>query len=411
MIWCIFSYHFFIHYLLFLPQGTQFCNSTCICRSTTGSPILITFLCIFYHRVPNSVHMNDFTPQIVIPLSIISFLVVTMNTAVCVLVYKIKGMRSYTNGFVVSLAIADILTGITLIIHYNAELQYQSRVAINILYALVLFCGVWNICAVTFDRYLAVVKPFSYRTIIPKFFKISLSVIWTFSVLTAILPALAWNGNIKSTANKVYIFFSFIFCAVLPLAIIMYANLRIFLTVRRCVQKERELSISTEVPRNELKESRRRCKKVSTEAKIAKVFAIAALMLVLSWFPIFIYTGAFVFNKPEFVPKVISDISPFTIAFGSLVNPILYSFMKPDFRHALEKLIRRRSLSREEFRSHRSSFAPSIYSDGNGFISEKNNNNQRTSLERQSWTTNCTNISGNHNDPCKSHLISIESAV
>ena len=176
---------------------------------------------------------EDFTPQVVIPLSIISILVVTTNIAVCALVYKIKGMRSYTNGFVVSLAIADILTGITLIIQYNAELQHQSRVAINILYALVLFCGVWNICAVTFDRYLAVVRPFSYRTIIPKFFKISLPLIWSFSVLTASLPALAWKGDIRATANKVYIFFTFIFCAVLPLAIIMYANLRIFLTAMR----------------------------------------------------------------------------------------------------------------------------------------------------------------------------------
>ncbi|KAK3707193.1 hypothetical protein QZH41_007171 [Actinostola sp. cb2023] len=320
-------------------------------------------------------------------------------------------MRSYTNGFVVSLAVADILTGITLIIHYNAQLQYQSRVAINIIYALVLFCGVWNICAVTFDRYLAVVRPFSYRTIIPKFFKISLSLIWTFSLMTAILPALAWKGNIQATANKVYIFFTFFFCAVLPFAIIMYANLRIFLTVRRCVKKERELSISTEIPRNELKESRRRCKKMSTEAKIAKVFAIAAIMLILSWFPIFIYTGAFVFDKPEFVPRFISDISPFTIAFGSLVNPILYSFMKPDFRHALVKIMRRGSLSRDEFRSYRcSSFAPSIYSDANGFLEEKNNN-QRSSLQRQSWTAIYSNGSANHKDPGVGTLLSVESAV
>ncbi|KXJ16874.1 rhodopsin, GQ-coupled [Exaiptasia diaphana] len=355
--------------------------------------------------------MNDFTPQIVIPLSIISFLVVSTNIAVCILVLKIKGMRSYTNGFVVSLAISDILTGITLIIHYNAELQHQSRVAINILYALVLFCGVWNICAVTFDRYLAVVKPFSYRTIIPKFFRVSLPLIWGFSVVTAVLPALAWEGNIKTTANKVYIFFTFFFCAVLPLTIIMYANLRIFLSVRRCVQKERELSISTETPRKELKESRRRCKKVSTEAKVAKVFAIAALMLILSWFPIFIYSGAFVFNKPEFVPKVISDISPFTIALGSLVNPILYSFMKPDFRHALERIVRRRGLGRNGFRSHRcSSFAPSLYSEGTECFSEKNNN-QRSSTERQSWTTNYSNISANQNDSCTGNLISLESAV
>ncbi|XP_031556985.1 probable G-protein coupled receptor No9 [Actinia tenebrosa] len=355
--------------------------------------------------------MSDFSTEVMVPLSIISFLVVTTNIAVCLLVFKIKNMRTYTNGFVVSLALSDILTGVTLIIQYTIELHYQSRIAINILYALVLFCGVWNICAVTYDRYLAVVRPFSYRTVIPKFFKISLPLIWTLSLTIASLPAFAWKGNINLLINKVYIFFTFFFCAVLPFTIIIYANLRIFMTVRKCVKKERELSISTEAPRQDVKDSKHRAKKISTEAKVAKVFAIAASMLILSWFPVFIHSGAFVFNNPGIVPKEILNISPFTIALGSLVNPILYSFMKPDFRHAIEKILRRRGGN--DIRFHRSSFLPSfVGSESNAFFSEKNNNkNKNNSIPRRSWASICNNDTTCRLESQSKNLLSVESAI
>jgi hypothetical protein len=181
------------------------------------------------------------------------------------------------------------------------------------------------------------------------------------------------------------------------------------MTVRRCVKKERELSISTEIPRQDMKDSKRRAKKISTEAKVAKVFAIAALMFILSWFPIFIYSGSFVFNKPGIVPKEMLDISPFTIAIGSLVNPILYSFMKPDFRHALDKLLRRRCSAQTRF--HRSSFLPSFGgSETNGYFSEKNNN-QKSSIPRQSWTGICANGTSCQLQSQRKNLLSIESAI
>ena len=318
-------------------------------------------------------------------------------------------MRTYTNGFVVSLALSDILTGVTLMIQYTVELHYQSRIAINILYALVLFCGVWNICAVTFDRYLAVVRPFSYRTTIPKFFKISLPLIWALSLMIACLPAFAWRGNINLLINKVYIFFTFFLCGILPFTIIIYANLRIYLSVRKCVKKERELSISTDTPRQDARDSKRRIKKISTEAKVAKVFAIAASMLILSWFPVFIYSGAFVFNNPGIIPKEISDISPFTIALGSLVNPVLYSFMKPDFRHAIEKILKRRGNS--ALRLHRSSFLPSFVGSelSNGYCLEKNNN--KNLVPRRSWPSICNNNTTCLAESQNKNLLSVESAI
>ncbi|EDO32200.1 predicted protein [Nematostella vectensis] len=321
--------------------------------------------------------MSEYDISVVLPLSILAILVIVANTGVCVLVYKVKTMRTYTNGFVASLAVSDILTGIGLFLQYNVELQNQSKIALNIIYALVLFCGVSNLCAVTFDRYLAVLKPFKYQAVISKFFKAIIPVIWLVSLAIALLPALAWHGEVKSLVNKVYIFITFIVCAILPFFFIMYAHVRIYMSVHKCVQKERKLSLcATQAATQNARERRRQMRKLSSEAKVAKVFAIAAIMFILSWFPVLFYTIAAAVDRIGVVPPWIFVISPFTLALGSLVNPVLYSFMKPDFRRALKKMWGRRTIakSRSSFRSYRSSNVPSVADLPNGQLHHGNHN-------------------------------------
>lgn len=100
-------------------------------------------------------------------------------------------------------------------------------------------------------------------------------------------------------------------------------------------------------------------RKVSSEAKVARVFAIASLMFVLSYFPTLFYTAAAALGHGEVVPELLIDFSPFCVVFGSLVNPILYSFMKPDFRRALKKILTGQRAHLNAKRSQRSSM-PSI---------------------------------------------------
>lgn len=294
--------------------------------------------------------------KLVIPLSILSVSVIVTNTLVCLLVYKVKSMRNSTNGFVVSLAISDILTGVSFLIQYNAELHEWSRAVLNVLYAIVLFVGATNLCAVTYDRYLAILYPFSYTETISKVFKIVVPGIWFFSIVIACIP-LTWEGNTTLLHTTIYIFLVLSICIALPYVLIVYANYKIFRLVRQCVRRERELSISSHISKTDTKN---KCiRKVSSEAKVARVFAIASLMFVLSYFPTLFYTAAVAVGHKEVVPKLLLDFSPFCVVFGSLVNPILYSFMKPDFRRALRKIFSGQRAYLNATRSQRSS-VPSI---------------------------------------------------
>lgn len=295
--------------------------------------------------------------KLVIPLSILSVSVIVTNTLVCLLVYKVKSMRNYTNGFVVSLAISDIVTGVAILIQYNAKLHEWSRATLNVLYAIVLFVGASNLCAVTYDRYLAILHPFSYAEMIAKVFKIVVPIIWIFSVVVACIP-LTWEGNTTILHTRIYIVFFLIICIALPYVLIVCANYKIFRLVRQCVRRERELSISSHASKADTK---KKCtpRKISSEAKVARVFAVASFMFVLSYFPSLFWSAANAVGHKEVVPTLLLDFSPFCVVFGSLVNPVLYSFMKPDFRRALEKILSGKRAYLNARRSQRSSM-PSI---------------------------------------------------
>lgn len=162
--------------------------------------------------------MEDFKDSIVVPLSIFSTFVVAANVLVCFLVYSQRRMRTYCNGFVVSLAISDIMIGVAMFIQYNLELQNISRDVVNLMYSFVFFCGAFNLCAVTYERYLAVMKPFKYKTIIAKVFKTSAALIWLLSLLLSALP-LTWRTrrdvNSRRLIHNIYILSSLgvlVFC-------------------------------------------------------------------------------------------------------------------------------------------------------------------------------------------------------
>lgn len=300
--------------------------------------------------------MEKYQLELIIPLSVFSVCAVVTNAMVCMLVYKVKSMRNYTNGFVVSLAISDILTGAAFLLQYNIELHNWSRATLNVLYAIVLFVGASNLCAVTYDRYLAILHPFSYVQTIKKAFKIVVPGIWIMSIVIACVP-LTWKGDTKLLNTQIYICLVLVICIALPYALIVYANFKIFRLVRRCVRQERKLSISSHCRKSDVK--RNGMRKVSSDAKVARVFAVASLMFVLSYFPTLFYTAATTFGHREVVPNILLDFSPFCVVFGSLVNPILYSFMKPDFRRAVSKILSGKRAYLNARRSQRSS-VPSL---------------------------------------------------
>ena len=265
-------------------------------------------------------------------LGILSVIIVVANCSVCALVCFNKTLRTYTNWLVLSLAVSDILTGGVLL---PIILIKPASLVTDYFITLILLSGVANICAVTYDRYVAIIKPLLYLHLAPKIFERALVVSWLIPAIYTMLP-LTWDTNPTKTIHIVYVVCLEIFGVVVPYIFIIVAYVRIFRQVRRSLTMRKDF----EFAREQRKERRR----ISSDAQVAKVFCIVSTAFLLSWLPILYLTTVYnVLNWPDLIPGVLDTISLFTLATSSLVNPLMYAFLKPDFKVVIRNLCRKNS--------------------------------------------------------------------
>ena len=267
-----------------------------------------------------------------VSLGILSVIVVLANCSVCALVCFNKTLRTYTNWLILSLAVSDILTGGVLL---PLILIKPTSLVTGYVIAIILLSGVANICAVTYDRYVAIIKPLLYPYRAPKFSKRAIVASWLIPTIYTLLP-LAWDTNPTQTIHIVYVVCLEFFGVVVPYMFITFAYVRIFRLVRRSLTMRKDF----ESAREQRKERRR----ISSDAQVAKVFCIVPTALLLSWLPILYSTTVnTVLNRPDLLSGVLLTISPFTVATSSLANPLIYAFLKPDFKEVIHNFCRKNS--------------------------------------------------------------------
>lgn len=272
-----------------------------------------------------------------IPLGILGVLITLENLLVCFLVYRFRKLRTFTNGFVVSLALSDVLFGAVLI---PVNISDEHNPVNGYLISFILFANVTNLFAVTLDRYLAVMNSLRYSYTMTKHFVKILVTAWILPVPLCLLPLL-WEKD--STAHTAYMFF-IVIGVIVPYIFILFAYIKIFREVARQVE-----SLAKLAKYENSEETAREGKRVSSEARVARVFAIIAGIFVISWMPVFYMTAADALQKDELIPQELSLVGWYTMTAGSLANAAVYAFFKGDFRMAFLRLFHCRT---ETFRWH-----------------------------------------------------------
>ncbi|KAK3701532.1 hypothetical protein QZH41_007899 [Actinostola sp. cb2023] len=319
-------------------------------------------------------------------------LVVTANVAVITMVIVIRELRTFTNYFVVSLAVSDMLTGV---VHIPLLLSEYAK-ATGFIVFFIMSSGVLNLCAVTWDRYTAVIDPFGYKNKLQKYYKKILIAVWMTSLLFTLIP-LAWNADLQSVYHKYFLVValvvfvivpyvsiviakvidpfgyknklqkyyrkilivvwmtSFLFTliplawyvdgksvyhkyflvvalvvfVIVPYVSIVIAYVRIWLRLRSHAAMIKKIMDIT----NEQREGARRA---SLEGKTVKVFIVVASVFLVSWLPVLYMTVVeSVLGRPDLVPIQLQQTSLFSVAGSSLLNPLLYALMKRDFKAKL----------------------------------------------------------------------------
>ncbi|XP_001635427.2 adenosine receptor A2a [Nematostella vectensis] len=263
-----------------------------------------------------------------IVLAVLGGLITIENLFVCSLVLRYKQLRSHTNGFVFSLALADLAYGSLVI---PVHLAIPPKLLHNYLLALVLMANISTLLAVTLDRFVAVRHLLLYTTFMRKYFWVIVGVSWAFPIAASLLP-LIWDSDATHFAHEIYIYCILAVGILLPYLLILAAYIAIFHTVRRHARFLTQFPVTADN-----KEAHEEGRRVCAEARVARIFAVVAAIFVISWLPVVYMTFVGNMDRLDLIPRWLTTVSWLTLSVGSLVNAPIYAFMKRDFRDVISK--------------------------------------------------------------------------
>ncbi|CAH1788321.1 unnamed protein product [Owenia fusiformis] len=282
------------------------------------------------------------------------------NLLVIVSVVTFRKLRTLTNYFVISLAIADTLVAV-LVMPFGVYQQVTNlqwglgAVACKLSTCFDIYfstSSIFHLSCLALDRYFAICKPFFYTEHISKTpILIIIGLCWIIPSFISFLPILnGWNlfgiESIYEELNSdegicvfiVNIPFSLVCSSIafyVPVVFMIVVNSKIYSAARRQARQIQSLQIMDSPNKSNLD---RRHKHMKAETKAAKTLSIIMGVFSLCWFPFFIFNVLDVFIGYQ-IPYV-----PWTIVLwlgwvNSTINPFLYYWFNQNFRNAYRMII------------------------------------------------------------------------
>ncbi|NWR30445.1 DRD3 protein, partial [Tachuris rubrigastra] len=179
------------------------------------------------------------------------------NVLVCLAVLRERTLQTTTNYLVVSLAVADLLVA-TLVMPWMVYLEVTggvwtfSRICCDIFVTMdVMMCtaSILNLCAISIDRYTAVVKPvqYQYSTGQSSCRRVSLMIVIVWMLAFAVSCPLLFGFNttgdpsVCSISNPSFVIYSSLVSFYLPFMVTLLLYVRIYVVLRKR-QKKRTLT-------------------------------------------------------------------------------------------------------------------------------------------------------------------------
>lgn len=168
----------------------------------------------------------------------ISLLSIVGNITVIYIISTTSKLQTKQNAFILSLAMADLSVGLfiapsSFVCSQIAMCELELQV---VFYNFLLFASMANLMVLTFDRYIAVIYPMKYTSIITKTNTcILISIAWVFAFFSSFIQ-LAWFYSdyevFMLRADRVYRLVADLLLGLLPCVAFLFAFLRIFIAIR-----------------------------------------------------------------------------------------------------------------------------------------------------------------------------------
>ncbi|XP_004547363.2 opsin 4xb [Maylandia zebra] len=302
----------------------------------------------FFNKVDVPDHVHYIVASFVF---IIGALGITGNSLVMFAFYSSKKLRNLPNYLIMNLAVSDFLMAFTQSPIFFINCLYKEWVFGEMGCKMYAFCGALfgissmiNLLAISIERYLVITKPLrAIHWSSKRRTTLAILVVWLYSLAWSLAPLVGWSSYIPeglmtsctwdyvtyTTASRSYTMMLCCFVFFIPLGIILYCYLLMFLSIRKT---GRELErLGTQVRKSTLIQQ----KSIRSEWKMAKIAFVVIVVYVLSWSPyacvtLISWSGHANILSPysKTVPAIIAKAS-------TIYNPIIYAIIHNKYRMAL----------------------------------------------------------------------------
>ena len=283
-----------------------------------------------------SIFFDGYLLEVSFPLAIVFIVLgvytVVSNTLVCVVYISDcgRGLRTVSNKFVISLAVADIMVGLLVeplnVAHYWSAKDERILFCFYIFAVLSCVSSILHICAMMLDRYVAVSRPYRYRILVSdRRVRLSLVLLWLTALHFAVLPIAGW----RTASYQIYLYLGGV---LLPLGV-TFAAYKGLINILK--SKRSTLGVGN---KSAMK------KRIEYEKKISNTVLIMMMAFFGAWCPFSAVDFVFVhcsWCRESQVIRNARDISTALAFASSGINPLLYAWRVPTFRRGLRRLCTR----------------------------------------------------------------------
>ncbi|XP_078361626.1 beta-2 adrenergic receptor-like [Oculina patagonica] len=262
-----------------------------------------------------------------------SLLAVVGNSLVIYLILTVPKLRTTNNRFVLSLAIADFCVGICFypghaICHFlltSCNKMIRDDIAVLMIYS-----SVSNLCVMALDRYIAIVKPLHYMSLMTaRQATILTAFAWIIPLSTYFIPSVCVSLGLFSINFGVSVIvwttiFEFVPCILLSLA----TAHAVIISRRHC---RRDAQLDLQIRYNRPNQRRRR-----SSYSVTLIATVVAIFL--ACYAVEVYSSFCHFTELCVMNKNLYNLVRFLVIVNSAANPIAYALLKRDIKKELDKI-------------------------------------------------------------------------
>ncbi|XP_053547623.1 G-protein coupled receptor 12-like [Bombina bombina] len=251
------------------------------------------------------------------------------NAIVIAILFYTPTLRAPMFILIGSLALADLLAGVGLIVNFIVLYVFNNDMATLSSAGLLLASFSASVCsllAITMDRYLSLYNALTYHTERTLTFTyLMLILVWALCICIGLLPIMGWNCVKEQSSCSILKPVTKNNAAVLAVTFLLLFALMMQLYLQICriaFRHAQQIAVQHQFMATSQASSTR--KGVSTLSLILGTFA-------LCWIPFTVYSLV----ADSTYPMIYTYSLVLPAAFNSVINPIIYAFRNPDIQKSL----------------------------------------------------------------------------